>query len=130
VLGQHLLVNPRFVVETLQLGDRRQPHQVMVARVVLSQKHQVEGGAVELRVPVLTASRGHVRLHADDGLDAGGLTRLVELDRAVHGAVVGESQRPHAKLDSTALYTQVATKTIREVMSPLEVLALKKKKLP
>jgi len=35
----------------------------------------------------------------------------------------------HAKLDSTALYTQVATKTIREVMSPFEVLALKKKEL-
>ena len=26
----------------------------------------------------------------------------------------------HAKLDTTALYTRVATKTIREVMSPLD----------
>jgi integrase/recombinase XerD len=31
----------------------------------------------------------------------------------------------HAKLESTALYTQVATKTIREVMSPLEQIAHK-----
>ena len=31
----------------------------------------------------------------------------------------------HAKLDSTALYTRVATKTISEVMSPLEHIALK-----
>ena len=31
----------------------------------------------------------------------------------------------HAKLDSTALYTRVATKTIREVMSPLEHIASK-----
>jgi integrase/recombinase XerD len=31
----------------------------------------------------------------------------------------------HAKLDSTALYTRVATKTIREVMSPLEHIAPK-----
>jgi site-specific recombinase XerD len=31
----------------------------------------------------------------------------------------------HAKLDSTALYTRVATKTISEVMSPLEHLAVK-----
>lgn len=36
----------------------------------------------------------------------------------------------YAKLDSTALYTQVATRTIREVMSPFEVLALKNKELP
>ena len=32
----------------------------------------------------------------------------------------------HAKLDTTALYTRVATKTIREVMSPLEHLARKR----
>ena len=31
----------------------------------------------------------------------------------------------HAKLDTTALYTRVATKTISEVMSPLEHIALK-----
>ena len=30
----------------------------------------------------------------------------------------------HAKLDTTALYTRVATKTIREVMCPLDRLAL------
>jgi integrase/recombinase XerD len=33
----------------------------------------------------------------------------------------------HAKLDTTALYTRVATKTIREVMSPLELLVVKLK---
>ena len=33
----------------------------------------------------------------------------------------------HAKLDSTALYTRVATKTIQRVMSPLEHIALKLK---
>jgi integrase/recombinase XerD len=34
----------------------------------------------------------------------------------------------HAKLDTTALYTRVATKTIREVMSPLEHIARKLEK--
>src|ERR671925_1439625 len=33
----------------------------------------------------------------------------------------------HAKLDTTALYTRVATKTISEVMSPLEHIALKRR---
>src|SRR2546423_346497 len=33
----------------------------------------------------------------------------------------------HAKLDTTALYTRVATKTIQQVMSPLEHIALKLK---
>ena len=36
----------------------------------------------------------------------------------------------HAKLETTALYTRVATKTIREVMSPLEHIAPKLKKEP
>ena len=31
----------------------------------------------------------------------------------------------HAKLENTALYTRVATKTISEVVSPLEHIALK-----
>jgi len=35
----------------------------------------------------------------------------------------------HAKLDTTALYTRVATKTISEVMSPLEHIALKFKEI-
>ena len=35
----------------------------------------------------------------------------------------------HAKLDTTALYTRVATKTIREVMSPLEHIACKLKEI-
>ena len=35
----------------------------------------------------------------------------------------------HAKLDSTALYTRVATKTIQQVMSPLEHIALKLKQI-
>jgi len=38
----------------------------------------------------------------------------------------------HAKLDTTALYAKVATKTIREVMSPLDHIAnrLKEAKPP
>jgi integrase/recombinase XerD len=35
----------------------------------------------------------------------------------------------HAKLDTTALYTRVATKTISQVMSPLEHIALKLKEI-
>jgi integrase/recombinase XerD len=35
----------------------------------------------------------------------------------------------HAKLDTTALYTRVATKTISEVMSPLEHIALRLKEI-
>jgi hypothetical protein len=36
----------------------------------------------------------------------------------------------HAKLETTALYAQVATNTIRTVMSPLDRLALIPRKAP
>ena len=35
----------------------------------------------------------------------------------------------HAKLENTALYARVATKTIQQVMSPLEHIALKLKEI-
>jgi integrase/recombinase XerD len=45
----------------------------------------------------------------------------------IEGAHYGAWPLGHAKLDTTALYTRVATKTIREVMSPLEHIARKLK---
>jgi hypothetical protein len=43
----------------------------------------------------------------------------------IEGAHYDACPLGHAKLDTTALYTRVATKTIREVMSPLEHIARK-----
>ena len=43
----------------------------------------------------------------------------------IEGTHYGAWLLGHAKLDTTALYTRVATKTISEVMSPLEHIALK-----
>jgi len=45
----------------------------------------------------------------------------------IDGVHYGAWPLGHAKLDTTALYTRVATKTIREVMSPLEHIARKLK---
>jgi hypothetical protein len=47
----------------------------------------------------------------------------------IEGEHYGACPLGHAKLDSTALYTRVATKTIQQVMSPLEHIALKLKEI-
>jgi len=41
VTRQNLLVDPRLVVETLQVTDRRQPDQVLIALEIPSQKDKV-----------------------------------------------------------------------------------------
>ena len=45
-----------------------------------------------------------------------------------HGPSHHEHSGGHAKVETTALYTHIATNTIRAVMSPLERLSLKPKK--
>jgi hypothetical protein len=48
--------------------------------------------------------------------------------RSVCGSVFSEVLLGHAKGKTTALYTRVATKTIRKVMSPLDRLSLLEKR--
>ena len=47
----------------------------------------------------------------------------------IEGEHYGACPLGHSQLDTTALYTRVATKTISEVMSPLEHVALKLKEI-
>ena len=97
VLLQQLFIHPRLVVEAFQVGFGGQLDQVLVAGLVLGQQDQVvvvfiAGVAAEV------AARGDIDLAADDGLDAGLSGCLVELDDAVHHAVVGDGQAVHAQL--------------------------------
>jgi transposase len=48
-------------------------------------------------------------------------------DHSAFSRVRNERFLGHAKLDTTALYTRVATKTIREIMSPLDRITAKLK---
>jgi hypothetical protein len=78
----------------LRVGD--EPAQVLVAGVVLGEKDQVEGLAVGLAFLRGHRPRRHVRLDADDRLDALVLRCLVEGDRAVQRPVIGQRHRVHA----------------------------------
>ena len=92
VPGEEFLVHPGLVVEALELGRGGDFHEVEVARAVARQEEDVVGLCVELGVPILHAAGGQVALHADDGLDAGLCRGPVEVDDAVHDAVVGEGK--------------------------------------
>ena len=94
--SEKFLIHARFVVKTFQVGAGNQLNQVLVAGLVFRQQNQV--------VVVLSPGVRLVRLFwcdidftADDRLDAGFFGCLVELDDAVHHAVVGNRQAVHAQ---------------------------------
>ena len=81
--------------ESLEEAGRGELHQVAEALVGAREERQVVAlaPAVGRRVVV-----DEVGLHADDRLDPGLLARLVVVDGAVHGAVIGDAERGHAEL--------------------------------
>jgi hypothetical protein len=95
VILEQLLVDARVVVEALEERLGVEELQVLVALLVLRQEDEVVVLALGL---VLHRGRRDVGLAAEDRLDPGVLGLLVEVDHAVHVAVVGEGHRVHAHL--------------------------------
>ncbi len=105
VVVEKLPVDAGLVVVALEIGPTRQLDEVLVTDLVLGQQAQV---IVELariglaaRVvetpsalrPLAAMIVGHIGLGADDRLDADILACLVEVEDAVHVAVVGHRHR-------------------------------------
>ena len=106
VLLEQLPVDPRLVVVALEERQARELDQIAIAGFVLGQQGEV---VVELFAAFGVAARvvdaaasgrpfgavvvGHVGLGADDRLDALLAAFLVELERAVHVAVIGHADR-------------------------------------
>ena len=97
VAGEVLAVDPRLVVVAVEVGVGEEPAEVPVADEVLRQQDEVERLGVGLPLAVAHGPAGDVGLHADDRPDPLGLRGLVEGDRAVEGAVVGQGERIEAQ---------------------------------
>ncbi len=104
VLLEQLPVHPRLVVVALEEREARQLDQVAVAGLVLGEQREVvvelpatfgvAAGVVEATTPggaLAAVVVRHVGLGADDRLDALAPALLVELERAVHVAVIGDA---------------------------------------
>ena len=98
VFGQEFLVDAGVIIEAFQLGRRSDLEQVLVTGLVLGQQQQVRGAPVLLGVMLLHRAGRQVGFQADDGLDAGLLGSMIELDHAEHGAMVGDGQGGHVHL--------------------------------
>ena len=93
---QQLAVDPRLEVEALQKGLRGELHQVLKAGPVVGQQSEMETGLLEAAGVLLeAAARGDVGFQSEDRVDAHFLGLLIELQRAVQIAVVGQGQGVH-----------------------------------
>ncbi|OPZ23142.1 MAG: hypothetical protein BWZ02_03321 [Lentisphaerae bacterium ADurb.BinA184] len=96
-LGQQVEVNAGLVVEALQPGRRVQAAEVGIPGFILREQDEVEALGVRVAgVARQAAAVGEVELAPHDRVDAGLPHRLVELDGAVHVAVVGAGHGRHA----------------------------------
>ena len=95
VLFEQLPVNSWLVVETFDVRPRDQLDEVLVAASVLSQNCHVIGAFI-VRVLRKAAAGRDVHLAAYDWLDARVFRQAIEVDYAVHAAVVGDSEAVHA----------------------------------
>ena len=97
VLGQDLPVGAGVVVEALEPRLRADLDEVVIAGVVGRQQRQVVGlvGVLALGRLLVAVASEEVALHPEDRLDARRPTRLVELERPVHDAVVGDGAGRH-----------------------------------
>ncbi len=110
MLREELLVDPRLVVEPLEVARGHELHQVLVAFVGLREKHQVVIGVGDASVHRLVEAAlwSDVDLAPEDRLHPRVLRRLEETDRAEHVAVVGEGDRGHL----------VARRELHDVVDP------------
>ena len=91
------LVYPGLVVEALEVALSDQLEQITIAPVVLGEESKMIG-AFAGGIAADAICLGDVDLAAYYGLDPFVSGRRVEIDDAIHGAVVGDGQAVHAQL--------------------------------
>ena len=94
--AQQVQINAGLDIEPVYKGLAHQVRQIPVSRFVFAQQHQMTGFGVQLIGFVQPGAPGHIYLAADDRMDALGLAGPIEVDGAVHNAVVrdGHSRLP------------------------------------
>ncbi|MBA7690661.1 hypothetical protein ES703_99192 [subsurface metagenome] len=94
VLLQQFLIYSRLIVETFQVGFGGKLNQVLVSGLVFGEEDEVVVVFIS-SAAAGEAVRGDIDLAADNRLDADFPGCLVELNHAVHHAVVGDGQAVH-----------------------------------
>ena len=90
VLFKQLQIHTGLAVEAVDKSLGHHQAEILIALAVLAQQHQMVGVVIDAVDPVCHGAAGNIDLTADDGLDASGFGCFVEVDTAIHNAVVSD----------------------------------------
>ena len=90
MLAQQRKIDAGLDIKAVQKGLGNEVAQILIACFVLAQQHEVARLVVHAVDAVLHPARGDIDLAADHGVQPGGLAGAVEIDHAVHHAVIGD----------------------------------------
>jgi len=123
VLGDHLDVGARLVVEAVEVRVGDQLQQVLVALEVFRDQPEVIVAFAVLGLAGLFETRLFHEVHfaTDQGLDALVLGRLVELDRAKHVSMVRQRDGLHAQLGRARHQAVDLTRAIEQTVVGVEM---------
>src|SRR6185312_6896447 len=93
-----LPIHARAIEKALKIGIRYYFQKILISRLILCEQDQASELVVYVVFFVVPGSRRDEEVHADDRFYALRFALFVELDSAVHGAVVGKRERFHAVL--------------------------------
>ena len=90
VLAQEIFIHARLVIESLEVGNRNEGQQILVALHGFCEERQVERVRVDAGTSIGMFVGSDVSFDAQDWFQPCLMRCFVELDRAVQGVVVGE----------------------------------------
>ena len=104
VFRERFEVGARLVIKSLEVSVGDQFQKVLVAGEILREEAEVKHALTVLVGPAMLLEAGgldEIEFTADEGLDAFGFGLVVEFDRAVEVAMVGEGDGLHAEFGRT-----------------------------
>jgi len=139
-------IDSKRMIIRVEQGKGRKDRNVMLSASLLEllrawwRAARPQGGLFPGRNPIQPMTTRQLNRACHAAAEAAGIERNVSLHTLRHSFATHLLEQNidvrviqvllgHAKLDSTALYTRVATKTIQQVTSPLEHIALKFKEI-
>ena len=114
VSGQELLVDARLGVETFRVPGGDELDEVVVARPIGREQHEVVGGLSGDAAAAQAASVGDVHLASEDRLDPACSRLVVERDRGEEVAVLGDCHRGHPERLYLVQHLADAARTVEE----------------